>query len=45
MSTGPMNYQVVLILTDGCINDMGPTVDLICQASLLPMSIIIVGIG
>ena len=34
-----------MILTDGQINDMNPTIDLIVEASELPLSIIIVGIG
>jgi len=39
------NYFVLLILTDGVITDMDETKHAICQASLLPMSIIIVGVG
>lgn len=38
-------YVVLLILTDGIINDMEETVKAIIEASYLPMSIIIVGIG
>ena len=40
-----MCYNVMLILTDGEIHDMGDTVDLICQAAEYPISIIIVGVG
>lgn len=36
---------MLLILTDGQINDMQNTVDAIVAASDLPMSIIIVGVG
>lgn len=36
---------MLLILTDGIINDMQKTIDEIVRGSLLPMSIIIVGIG
>ena len=38
-------YFVLLILTDGLINDMQNTVDAIVAASTLPFSIIIVGVG
>ena len=36
---------MLLILTDGVINDMANTIDVIVAASYLPMSIIIVGVG
>ena len=36
---------MLLILTDGQINDMRQTKELIVAASKLPMSIIIVGVG
>ena len=39
------HYYVILILTDGNINDMNSTKDIIVEASILPLSIIIVGIG
>jgi len=39
------NYYILLILTDGEITDMAATTDAIVQASTLPLSIIIVGIG
>ena len=39
------HYYILLILNDGCINDMPQTRDKIVEASYLPMSIIIVGIG
>lgn len=38
-------YFVLLILTDGNIHDMKETVELIVDASRLPCSIIIVGVG
>lgn len=38
-------YHIMLILTDGDIHDMSATKDLIVEASTLPISIIIVGIG
>ncbi|XP_048577137.1 copine-3 isoform X2 [Nematostella vectensis] len=39
------NYYILLILTDGVISDMDQTKRAIVQASGLPMSIIIVGVG
>jgi copine 5/8/9 len=38
-------YIILLILTDGEIEDMKESIDAIIEASKLPMSIIIVGIG
>lgn len=42
---GSKTYNVLLILTDGEIHDMEKTVELVVQASELPMSIIIIGVG
>jgi len=39
------HYYILLILTDGVIIDMKETVDNIVEASKLPLSIVIVGIG
>ena len=39
------NYYILMILTDGVIDDFQETIDSIVQASLLPLSIIIIGIG
>eukprot|EP00127_Corallochytrium_limacisporum_P005789 Clim_evm7s211 gene=Clim_evmTU7s211 len=39
------HYVVGLIITDGVINDMQPSIDRIIEASGLPLSIIIVGVG
>ena len=39
------HYYMLLILTDGVVNDLQDTIDLIVEASFLPLSIIIVGIG
>jgi len=39
------NYFVLLICTDGVITDFNHTVDAIIDASSLPMSIIIIGVG
>jgi vacuolar-type H+-ATPase subunit F/Vma7 len=38
-------YQILLILTDGIINDMEKTIDQIVRGSDLPLSIVIVGVG
>ena len=38
-------YTILLILTDGEIHDMDQTIDAICAASHLPLSIIIIGVG
>ena len=38
-------YTVLLILTDGAIDDMEETVQLLNSACNLPISVIIVGIG
>ena len=38
-------YTVIMILTDGMINDMEETIDAIIECSLLPISIIIIGVG
>jgi len=38
-------YMILLILTDGIINDMEKTIDQIVRGSALPLSIIIVGVG
>jgi hypothetical protein len=38
-------YMIMLIITDGIINDMQKTIDEIVRGSGLPLSIIIVGVG
>ena len=38
-------YNILLIITDGVINDMQPSIDQIVRASSMPLSIIIVGVG
>ena len=40
-----LNYHILLILTDGAIEDIPETIDLIVKMSFYPISIIIVGIG
>jgi hypothetical protein len=39
------NYMILLIITDGIINDMQESIDQIVRGSSLPLSIIIVGVG
>lgn len=41
----PLKYHVLLILTDGIIYDMKETVNAFVEASFLPLSVIIIGIG
>ena len=40
-----MSYNILLILTDGQISDLQLTIDELVEASFLPISVIIVGIG
>ena len=40
-----MNYHILMILTDGQIDDMDETKDALVEASFLPISVIIIGIG
>ena len=40
-----MNYTILMILTDGIIDDMDDTIDSLVEASFYPISVIIVGIG
>lgn len=44
-ASDPDNYNVMLILTDGCIHDMSETIDWVVEGSYLPLSIIIIGVG
>ena len=39
------NYHILMILTDGIIEDMDQTIDSLVEASFLPISVIIIGIG
>ena len=41
----PLKYHILLILTCGVIEDMQETIDALVDASLLPLSVIIIGIG
>ena len=40
-----LTYHVCLMLTDGKIEDMNETIDVLIEAAKLPISVIIVGIG
>jgi hypothetical protein len=39
------NYNILMILTDGIIEDMDDTINSLVEASFLPISVIIIGIG
>ena len=39
------NYNILMILTDGIIEDMDDTINSLVESSYLPISVIIVGIG
>merc|ERR1712190_60862 len=45
MGSKEMKYFILLIITDGVINDMQDTINEIVRASRFPLSIIIVGVG
>ena len=38
-------YEILMILTDGIINDMNETIELLIDCAELPISVIIIGIG
>ena len=40
-----LKYHILLILTDGIINDKQETIDALVEGSFLPLSVIIIGIG
>lgn len=44
-SKNPQAYTILLIVTDGVINDFDETIRAIVNASKLPLSIVIVGVG
>jgi hypothetical protein len=41
----PLRYHLLLILTDGIINDEQDTMDALVDGSFLPLSVIIIGVG
>ena len=45
MTKGKQTYSILLILTDGCMSDIGKTKKMLDSISDAPMSIVIVGIG
>lgn len=44
-SSSNQKYTVLMILTDGEVNDMESTIDTIVEVSTCPLSIVIIGIG
>ena len=38
-------FYVLLLITDGIVNDMAKTIDQIVRGSKLPMAVVIVGVG
>ena len=44
-SNNPLEYEILMILTDGVIDDMDDTIDALVEGSFLPLSVIIIGIG
>ena len=45
VSSYHQTYQILLIITDGIINDMDRTIDEIVRGADLNLSIVIVGVG
>ena len=41
----PNVYNILLILTDGMINDMDAAINSLVEGSFLPLSVIVVGVG
>ena len=41
----PLEYHILMILTDGVIDDLQETIDALVEASFQPLSVIIIGIG
>ena len=40
-----LKYHILLILTDGIIDDIDDTIDELVEGSFLPLSVIIIGVG
>ena len=38
-------YNILMILTDGIIDDIKETIDQLVEGSFLPLSVIIIGVG
>lgn len=45
MRKGGQAYTILLVLTDGVINDIEPTKQALYEASLTPLSVVIIGVG
>ena len=41
----PLKYHILMILTDGIIEDLQKTIDALVEGSFLPLSVVIIGIG
>ena len=44
-NNNPLEYVILMILTDGVIDDLEETIDALVEGSFLPLSVIIIGIG
>ena len=44
-NNNPLKYEILMILTDGVIDDLENTIDALVEGSYLPLSVIIIGIG
>jgi len=42
---GSIEYTILVVFTDGQINDMQPATDALVESAFLPLSVIIIGIG
>jgi hypothetical protein len=40
-----LKYHILLIVTNGVINDLQATIDILVEGSFLPLSVVIVGVG
>ena len=45
IQNSPREYNILMILTDGIIQDMEKTIDALVEGSFYPLSVIIIGIG
>ena len=45
IQSNKLEYHILMILTDGVIDDLQETIDALVEGSFLPLSVIIIGIG